>query len=81
MIANRKLSKLEKKTWAEMRTRLKKALEEEKSISKRDLNVAYQLHRGVYGKPTTRPGINCCIDIATWLEIVKNNNAAFVVKS
>lgn len=77
----RKMSISEKRTWLIMRSRLKQGLTDKKFLLKQDLNLAWKIHRSIYGKPTTRPGINCCIDIATWQEITKNINAAYVAKN
>lgn len=75
-----KITEQDREKWVVIRTRLKKALEDEKTILKRDLHICNAIHKRVFNKPQTQPSINCCIDIATWLEMVKNINKAYTAK-
>jgi len=78
MEVKQKMTDSHKNSWLQIRTRVKKALKDEKSIGKRDLDITFKLHKHIYGKPNVRPSINCCIDIATWLEMIKNINKAYM---
>ena len=60
------------KLWDSIRERLRKALNEEKTILKNDLKQCFMIHKRVFLKPNTAPSINCCIDIQTWLMMCDN---------
>ena len=72
--------KSDKDIWVTFRAKLKKSLEAKDEISKRNLTMCYNIHKRIYGLPKTAPSINCCIDIDTWLVMVKNINKAYFKK-
>jgi len=72
--------KSDKELWVTFRGRLKKALEGDTQILKHDLVMCYKIHKRIYGLPQTAPSINCCIDIDTWLVMIKNVNKSYYKK-
>ncbi len=78
-IVNR-ITEQDRAKWVEIRTRLKKALDDRASVSKPDLRTCYDIHKRIFLKPQTAPSISCCIDIATWQEMIKNINKAYSAK-
>ena len=74
------ISDKDRALWVSIRTRLRKSLETEKGILKQDLRVCFAIHKRIFNKPQTAPSINCCIDVETWLYMVKNINIAYSTK-
>ncbi len=71
------MTSAQREVWAEMRERFVLAMTARVNKSQVDMEIVYNLHFAIFGKPKYKPNTDCNIDYRAWNLIIENLDNEF----